>query len=539
MLAERLCRRISDRITSRVSAASGGEQTITGYITVSDANPTEGDVVTLTFVDTSIQGSITASDTTPTEGDIVTLEWNEVVNSLQWISGVDGSNLADTDSTTDWTAALDEAPPNIRVTNPDTGKSRVFSPPAITVSPSLEPTWPAAVTRVIDFDAEQEAFANDDVVSTWTNQTGGTNATAASNQPVFKTNANGTKPALYFDGTKGLSFSFTGSGTSWVVSAIIGQPNADALRVWWQNGVNPYFGVQPGYQPTFYDDAAAQESTGILYSNWLPITVVASGTTAKLYVGKTEVARNTGVTARALTCAGLGNLGGFQWLGHMQKIVGANSAPSDSDLSAIIDYMLYHADKTDLRYITCIGDSLTAGLGGATPYPTTLQTNLGTTNYKVNNLGTVGITIVDTSGAGNAAGYILSNYSAYLKHGRRCDGTQSVMILWAGTNDLYYGETGADTATQFLSLCSDAKSAGFKVIAINMIDRGETGSWTVAEQSAFNSAVAAGSASYDVLIDAAAVFNDHTDLDVFQGDGTHLNTTGNGQLEAMVEPHIP
>lgn len=120
-------------ITKTAADLESGD--LTGYITADDTEPTEGDTVTLEFFNTSLPRlTITADDLTPTEGDTVTLETDAVTYSKQWISGIDGSDLSgETGDTTTKEAVIGEAFPKLRLTNDLTGKSRVFSPPAISV----------------------------------------------------------------------------------------------------------------------------------------------------------------------------------------------------------------------------------------------------------------------------------------------------------------------------------------------------------------------------------------------------------------------
>lgn len=104
----------------------GGGMGVAGIITASDYMVVEGETVTLTFEDTSIAGEVTASDYSVVDGATVTLEFTPVANTYQWIDE-NGDNIADTDTSTDWVASLTEQPPRIRVTNPTSGQSKIFS----------------------------------------------------------------------------------------------------------------------------------------------------------------------------------------------------------------------------------------------------------------------------------------------------------------------------------------------------------------------------------------------------------------------------
>lgn len=375
-------------------------------------------------------------------------------------------------------------------------------------------------------DAAQESYSNGANVTQWSDRSGnGRHATAASNYPTFATNANGTKPALLFNGsTQGLTLSRTGSGTGYTISGLV-KSNVNALRVWWQNGINPYLALNSNNRPTFNYGSTLNTETTDIWQSWLPITVRANGTTGEIYIGKTRSVTGP-ITSAAMSVAGLGNLSGFFWSGYMQEILAYETALSDVNLESLIDYMLQQSQLTDKVIVTCDGDSLTYGLGVTTSYPTRLQSALGP-KFHVLNYGVTSQSIVDTSSGGNVAGYMNSDANAQVwKHGTRLGG-KNVVVAWGGTNDIYFGRTGAQAESDFGTYCTNAKNAGAFVIAINMIARRtDLGSWTDAKQAAFNSAFATNASGYsDAQIDAASMFPDETNTTYFQADQVHLNDT--------------
>lgn len=399
----------------------------------------------------------------------------------------------------------------------------------------LEPPAGASIW----LNAAEESYANGDNVTQWSDRSGNSrHATAASNYPTFATNVNGTKPAIAFNGTnQGFTLARTGIGTAYTISGIVNS-NVNALRVWWQNSINPYLAVNSNNRPNFNYGVTLNTQNTNLWVDWLPITIRANGTTGELFVGKTRSASGT-ITSSPLRVAGLGNLASFFWGGWMQEILAYESALSNSDLEALIDYMLQQSQLSDKVVVTCDGDSLTEGFGGATPWPTYLSSSIGT-NWQVLNVGVVGQSIVDTSGAGNAAGYLNSNASTEVwQHGTRVGG-KNVVVAWAGTNDLYYGRTGSQAESDFGTYCTNARNAGAFVIAINMIARrNDLGAWSDAEQAAFNSAFASNSSTYsDAQVDAASILNDENNTTYYQADRVHLNNAGNALLASWVEEKI-
>lgn len=387
--------------------------------------------------------------------------------------------------------------------------------------------------------AALESYSNGVNVTRWSDQSGNNrHATASSNYPTFATNANGDKPAISFNGsTQGLTLARTGTGTAYTIAGIV-KTNVSALKVWWQNSINPYVGVNANNKPNFNHGSTLNTQQQNIWQNWMPIVVRCSGTTGNLYIGKTRSATGT-VTSSPLRVAGLGNLSGFFWNGYMQEIIAYESALNDTDLESLIDYLYQESGLTDKVVVTCDGDSLTYGLGVSSPYPTTLQTLLGS-GFKVINCGLTGQSIVDTSAAGNAAGYLNSNAATEVwQHGTRLGG-KNVVVAWAGTNDVYYGRTGAQAASDFATYCTNARNQGAFVVAINMIARRtDLGSWSDAQWSAFNSAFATNAPTYsDAQINLAALFPDENDITYYQADKVHLNDTGASIVAGLVRDAI-
>lgn len=137
--ASRLNRRAGQRAGFWPNGAFGGDESasIIGQITVDNDTPTVGDTITLTWIDWGVYGSITATPDELTVGDSTLLEFVPMTLNYQWISGVDGSDLSGetTESTEVEITALDQALPKLRVTNPVSGQSVVFNPPAVTINP--------------------------------------------------------------------------------------------------------------------------------------------------------------------------------------------------------------------------------------------------------------------------------------------------------------------------------------------------------------------------------------------------------------------
>jgi lysophospholipase L1-like esterase len=184
------------------------------------------------------------------------------------------------------------------------------------------------------------------------------------------------------------------------------------------------------------------------------------------------------------------------------------------------------------RFVSCDGDSLTEGVAPGTAWPTLLATGLGA-EYRVRNIAIGGQAIIDIPGS---SGYLNSDVATqvdpYSVRGRLAD-KQHIVVVWAGTNDIFHGSSGAQAHSDFAAYCRARQVAGAKVIAINMIARTTAdGFWTIADKNIFNSLFAADAASYsDARIDAAATFSDITNMLLYNADQVHITTAG-GQIIA-------
>jgi lysophospholipase L1-like esterase len=377
--------------------------------------------------------------------------------------------------------------------------------------------------------ANDESYSNGANVSQWSDRSGNSrHFTVGSNFPSFATAANNGKSAITFNGTnQGLSRSYTGSGTAYTLGCIVSR-DSDLFRVIWQNGIAPYFGVAVGNLPNMFRGSEVKPATtAITFANWMPLIYRVSGTTGEIFLGSTRIASGS-ITAGPLAVAGLGNLASFFWNGKMQEVIAYESALSDANLATLVTYLLDQAGKADTpRQVTCEGDSLTAGVAPATAYPTLLQTALGS-SHNVRNVATAGNTIVSVAGSNGNISSQTTTVDPWLTQ-TRLDAKKQVAVIWCGTNDLFYGRTGAQAHADFKTYCQARQTAGGRVIAVNMIDRTTTGgSWSVAQQSAFNALFASEAATYsDAQYNAAAVFTDKTNTTYYNGDQTHLTTTAN------------
>lgn len=169
-----------------------------------------------------------------------------------------------------------------------------------------------------------------------------------------------------------------------------------------------------------------------------------------------------------------------------------------------------------------VGDSLTAGSGGVTPWPNKLET-VAPSN--------VGFTSRAKGGATSAQ--ILAQWRLN-KHVDR------VFVL-GGINDIAVGTSAATAFASLNTLYAEAQTAGVDVVAMSTLPFGNAASWTAGRQTELESLNASVLADTDVdtAIDLYTVMGEPgTPIDLAaaydNGDGVHPNEAGTAEMSSAV-----
>lgn len=110
----------------------------------------------------------------------------------------------------------------------------------------------------------------------------------------------------------------------------------------------------------------------------------------------------------------------------------------------------------------------------------------------------------------------------------------NVCVIWGGTNDMFFGASGATAYSRIVTYCQARRAAGFGVVVLTALPRSDSGTpgGYEAERLAFNASVRSNWATFaDALSDIAldsriGDAGDETNATYFQGDLVHLNSTG-------------
>jgi lysophospholipase L1-like esterase len=184
--------------------------------------------------------------------------------------------------------------------------------------------------------------------------------------------------------------------------------------------------------------------------------------------------------------------------------------------------------------VVCEGDSITAGQGVTTPYPSQMATSLGA-DWTVQNNGVSSDTIENM--LANAPTDIDPKYNANRYK-------RNICVIFAGTNDLFFGETVDDTYGWLTSFCTGRRAVGFKVVVVTTLPRFSStvpqATWD-ARRADYNTRIRTNWASFaDAIADVAADSRigddgDNNDTTYYQVDAVHPNDTGAGVIASIVE----
>jgi lysophospholipase L1-like esterase len=185
----------------------------------------------------------------------------------------------------------------------------------------------------------------------------------------------------------------------------------------------------------------------------------------------------------------------------------------------------------------CEGDSITAGLGVTTPYPAQMAASLGSGWVVVNN-GVSSDTIENM--LANAPTDIDPKYNAYAYK-------KNICVIFAGTNDLFFGETVDDTYGWLVSFCTGRRAVGYKVVVATTLPRQSVSvpqaTWD-ARRADYNTRIRTNWASFaDAIADVAADSRigddgDNNDTTYYQVDAVHPNDTGAGIIAGIIKTAV-
>lgn len=357
-------------------------------------------------------------------------------------------------------------------------------------------------------------------VATWYDQSGNVNnATAiAANRPaVSSSNVIGTTRSVVFDTTHasstgpaftGMAIPSAGAATAGAISFITLMRLVNNLAMFpiELTGTNTVWGGYAASSPVFVLNRTAGQIKNIAHKPYATPEVYAFSLafgSSTLVIGNQQLttASGSGVST-ALTSATLGSSVSAATSGGLEMIVALGYARqlSTSEMTNGIAAIYRESGVTpQVRdNLMVVGDSITAGTfqtldinyarriipGLALPMNVSVDGRFGTSIAALDAAFASGVNV---SGAYNPLA------------------TNNIMTIFAGTNDITGGATGAVTWAHLASFAAQARAAGWKVALTTMLPRAGLTTPQQAEWATYNSLIRANWASTaDALIDAQA-----------------------------------
>lgn len=294
------------------------------------------------------------------------------------------------------------------------------------------------------------------------------------------------------------------------VKNIVGMSTGGGLQ-WYTQGANSFVWLQDdlGGTQTFNNANAGLSTTRTSLH-----AVCVNG--ANSFLWDNGVRQNGSLVLASGYAPTVANIGAYSTtqnglVAQLRSLIGFNGVATQAQIESVFAGL---CGQVPMK-IVCEGDSLTAGVGG-TPYPTQLATALSDYSW-VENHGDGGDTL--SVMIAEFAADILPEITATLR---------TNVVIWAGTNDIYYGADGLTTIARMWHLADLCRRAGARVTLCSMIPRVSFGAVEEGYRADFNNALAQG---WRAHADAVVYLHRITGLSTlnptfFVDDLIHLNSDG-------------
>lgn len=216
---------------------------------------------------------------------------------------------------------------------------------------------------------------------------------------------------------------------------------------------------------------------------------------------------------------------GYPVAGRLRALLGYNSAINATQLAQVRAWAQGQgAVFTSPNTVVIAGDSISSGWKASRNRGWNETLNLGSSALMYN-LSTDGQKLTDIVSLDFAAHYT---------------NTRKVLVVFAGTNDIAFGATGANTHTALANYCAAKRSAGYKVLVVTMLPAAFS---PEVERQVYNNAIRANWTTYaDDMADvetlamgAAGANTNHTN---YNTDDTHPTEIGQALLNGLIKPKL-
>lgn len=387
-------------------------------------------------------------------------------------------------------------------------------------------------------DAGTTLATNSQTVQQHNDQSGNTRhasqATSGS-RPTYIASAINSKPALRFSSKNLQTTSFFGSGWNSAFTIFVVANRTSGSSVVVAASSNSVSGIYVGQDttPTCFTGTLSRNRWRSVNGRNTPLATHVqmfrfNGSSARHAVngrGRTVATTGTMNLSGALSIGALSSGGGFAWPGDIAEIIVYQAALTDQQVSDVEDFLYtrYGLSQQLAPVVVFDGDSITAGQGTTTAYPSRTMTAVTTASWL--NLGVSGQTIATMNT--NRAENVEPLYRSDAPSG-------SIVCLFGGTNDLYGVTTSATVITALQAYAAGVKAVGLKCLVGTILPRSNAGIAADFEtkRQAVNTAIRTNTGAWhDGVMDFAADTRigdagDELDTTYYQADKVHPNDTG-------------
>jgi lysophospholipase L1-like esterase len=194
-------------------------------------------------------------------------------------------------------------------------------------------------------------------------------------------------------------------------------------------------------------------------------------------------------------------------------------------------------------YLVMEGDSLTVGFQatGWDVYPLQLAVK-----YTDERMVSVTNQAVNASVMGGAATPNITSRASIVDACYDSRKSKNVLVLFGGTNDMHFGDTGATTYSRLVPYCQARQATGYKVVVLTAMPRSDAGNAVgfEAERQTYNASIRANWRTFaDALVDVAldariGLPGCQLDTTYFNGDQVHMTPAGYGVVASLVRPGV-
>ena len=395
---------------------------------------------------------------------------------------------------------------------------------------------PSSTTPGIWLDASEiTGLADGEACTTWLDTSGNArNATATGTaKPLYKTAILGAKPVLRFDGTDDLmnvTIPATAEFTLMVVAKqVSNKSNNERVAAVGAFGSIQYADTSGVYNDQviygFYgNEAFAQVNTVWDAKPWGAMLYTYTSTALSFYGDNNLLTAAFNPADFPATAEGIliGALATDNWANCDIALVGWwPRVISESERAKLGAWLRGYMGQT---YLVYVGDSLLDE-----SVTSTIQAKVAVlkgNTYTRTSFAVSGQT-ADTLNTNKAA--MVARYSQYRSANK--------LIFWAGTNDIADGTAAADVIADIAACCTAFKAAGYFVVVVNVLARGDLDAAKLIVRTAVNASIAANWATYAnafVDVTADARLQNPADTTYFNADTVHLVDAGDAIVAALI-----